>query len=56
MYAFIQAALNFIVIYAYFHKEIWIAIAGLFVFLIIYTIFRLRLEGHKRLFVTYNPD
>lgn len=56
MYACIQTALNFIVIYAYSHQESWIAVAGLFVFLIIYSIFRFRLEGHKRLFVTYNPD
>jgi UDP-N-acetylmuramyl pentapeptide phosphotransferase/UDP-N-acetylglucosamine-1-phosphate transferase len=56
MYAFSQIVLNLIVIYAFCTQQIWLAMGSLFVFLMIYTIFRLRLEGHKRLFVTYNPD
>ena len=56
VYALSQIVLNLIVIYAFFTQQIWLAMGSLFVFLIIYTIFRLRLEGHKRLFVTYNPD
>lgn len=56
LYAAAQMILNFAVIYAYFKQAKWVAIAALFGFLIIYSIFRLRLEGSKRLFVTYNPD
>lgn len=56
IYAISQILLNLVVIYAFSTQQMWLVMASLFVFLIIYTIFRLRLEGHKRLFVTYNPD
>lgn len=56
LFASSQLILNLAVIYAYFKQSEWIAVATLFVFLTIYSIFRLRLEGHKRLFVTYNSD
>lgn len=56
LFAFTQLILNIVVIYAYFKQSEWLAAATLFGFLTIYSIFRFRLEGHKRLFVTYNPD
>lgn len=56
LFAIVQLVLNISVVYSYTTGEIWVSLAALFAFLIIYTIFRLRLEGHKRLFVTYNPD
>ncbi|MFN3667559.1 MAG: UDP-GlcNAc--UDP-phosphate GlcNAc-1-phosphate transferase [Sediminibacterium sp.] len=56
LFAIVQLVLNISVVYSYTTGQIWVSLAALFAFLIIYTIFRLRLEGHKRLFVTYNPD
>lgn len=56
VFAFTQLILNLAVIYAYFNQAQWVAVTTLFGFLTIYSIFRLRLEGSKRLFVTYNPD
>lgn len=56
LFAIVQLVLNIFVVYSYTTGQIWVSLAALFAFLIIYTIFRLRLEGHKRLFVTYNPD
>ncbi len=55
LFAIIQLVLNISVVYSYSTGQIWVSLAALFAFLIIYTIFRFRLEGHKRLFVTYNP-
>lgn len=51
-----QLVFNTILIYSYYNQARWMALATLFVFLTIYTIFRLRLEGRKRLFVSYNPE
>lgn len=56
LFAIVQLVLNISVVYSYPTGQIWVSLAALFAFVIIYTIFRLRLEGHKRLFVTYNPD
>lgn len=56
LFAFAQLILNLAVIYAYFKQAEWVAVATLFGFLTIYSIFRLRLEGRKRLFDSYNPD
>lgn len=56
LFAIVQLVLNISVVYSYTTGSIWASLAALFAFVIIYTIFRLRLEGHKRLFVTYNPD
>ncbi|MBW0161476.1 MAG: UDP-GlcNAc--UDP-phosphate GlcNAc-1-phosphate transferase [Sediminibacterium sp.] len=56
LFAIVQLVLNISVVYSYTTGQIWVSLAALFAFVIIYTIFRLRLEGHKRLFVTYNPD
>lgn len=56
LFASSQLILNLAVIYAYFKQSEWIAVATLFGFLTIYSIFRLRLEGSKRLFESYNPD
>lgn len=56
LFALIQLVLNMVVIYSYFNQTEWVAIVTLFGFLSIYSIFRLRLEGHKRLFDSYNPD
>lgn len=52
-YAFSQLLLNCAVIFAYKADKLLIAGAGLFAFLLIYTIFRLRFEGRYRLFTTY---
>jgi len=56
IYSVAQVILNLVVIYAHFNQKAWLAIGTLFVILIIYGIFRLRLEGSRRLFVSYNPD
>lgn len=56
LYTVAQLILNIFVVFSYTNGEIWPALTGLFAFLVIYTIFRLRFEGHKRLFVSYNPD
>lgn len=55
LYATSQLVFNIFIIYSYRIDQIWPAIAALFGFLVIYIIFRLRFEGRKRLFVTYNP-
>lgn len=52
-YALAQLILNMVVITAYQTDNLLIAIAGLFGFLTIYTIFRLRFEGRYRLFTAY---
>lgn len=54
VYAVAQLILNLIVLYAYLKRYDWIAVLTLFGFFIIYSIFRFRLEGKKRLFVSYN--
>jgi UDP-GlcNAc:undecaprenyl-phosphate/decaprenyl-phosphate GlcNAc-1-phosphate transferase len=54
LYAVGQLVLNISVLYSYTTGQIWVSLAVLFAFVAIYTIFRFRLEGHKRLFVTYN--
>lgn len=56
LYAAVQLILNILVIFSYNANQIWLPLTVLFVFLIIYIIFRFRLEGHERLFVSYNPD
>lgn len=56
LFAFAQLILNLAVIYAYFKQTEWVAAATLFGFLTIYSIFRLRLEGSRRLFHSYKPD
>lgn len=56
LYAIAQLILNVCVVYSYTTGQIWIGLIGLLVFIIIYAIFRLQFEGHKRLFVTYNHD
>jgi UDP-N-acetylmuramyl pentapeptide phosphotransferase/UDP-N-acetylglucosamine-1-phosphate transferase len=56
LFVFAQILLNIAVVYAYINQSIWIVFITLFVFLTIYSIFRLRLEGSRRLFVSYNPD
>jgi len=53
LYAFAQLLLNCAVIFAYKADKLLVAGAGLFVFLLIYTIFRLRFEGRYRLFTAY---
>lgn len=53
LYAFAQLLLNIGVIFAYKTEMPLIAIVSLFVFLLIYTIFRLRFEGRYRLFTAY---
>lgn len=53
LYAFAQLLLNIGVIFAYKTEMPLIAVATLFVFLLIYTIFRLRFEGRYRLFTAY---
>lgn len=53
LYAFSQLLLNCAVIFAYKADKLLIAGACLFVFLVIYTIFRLRVEGRYRLFTAY---
>lgn len=55
LFAFVQLILNISVVYSYTTSQIWVSLTALLAFVIIYTIFRFRLEGHKRLFVTYNP-
>jgi len=56
LYAIIQLMLNLTVVFSYLHDIQWLSLATLFVFINIYSIFRFRLEGSKRLFVSYNPD
>lgn len=56
IYSVAQIILNVIVILSYLMGKNWPALTASFVFLIIYIIFRFRLEGRKRLFVSYNPD
>lgn len=53
IYTFSQLILNIIVIYSYLKQLQYLPLITLFVFLTIYIIFRFRLEGRKRLFVTY---
>ena len=53
LYAVAQLIVNIFVVYSYTIGQIWPALTALFVFLIIYTIFRFRFEGVKRLFVRY---
>lgn len=55
-YALLQLIINIIVVYSYCSKNSLFTIITLLAFTLIYIIIRLRLEGHKRLFVTYNPD
>jgi UDP-N-acetylmuramyl pentapeptide phosphotransferase/UDP-N-acetylglucosamine-1-phosphate transferase len=56
LYGFIQLGLNFVLIGSYINMKPMLVIVTFVVILIIYSIFRLRLEGFKRLFVSYNPD
>jgi len=56
LYTTFQIVLNLISIYAFYTQQTWVAIITFFVFLFVYAIFRFQLEGHKRLFVSYNPD
>ena len=53
LYASIQFFLNVLVIISYQKNISFLAIAGLFAILIIYIIFRLRLESKYRLFTSY---
>lgn len=53
LFAIAQLLFNFLVIYSYNSNQNWVVFAGLFGFLTIYIIFRLRLEGAKRLFSRY---
>ena len=53
IYAFAQLLMNCAIIFAYKSGMPLIAVASLFVFLIIYIIFRLRFEGSYRLFTAY---
>lgn len=53
LYAVVQLTLNVFVVYSYTTNQIWPALTALFVFLIIYIIFRFRLEGVNRLFIRY---
>ncbi len=53
IYALVQLILNVAVIFAYRADMPLVAVASLFVFLLIYTIFRLRFEGRYRLFTAY---
>ncbi|BFG70358.1 glycosyltransferase family 4 protein [Sediminibacterium sp. KACHI17] len=55
LFAAVQLLLNISVVYSYITGQIWVSLLVLLAFTIIYTIFRFRFEGHKRLFVTYNP-
>ncbi len=53
LYAGIQLILNITVIYSYLNSNIFPVIISLVGILVIYTIFRLRLEGRYRLFTAY---
>jgi UDP-N-acetylmuramyl pentapeptide phosphotransferase/UDP-N-acetylglucosamine-1-phosphate transferase len=53
LYGISQLILNIAVLYGYLNGQLWVPLAFLFVFLTIYIIFRLRLEGPRRLFVQY---
>jgi len=53
VYVFVQLLLNCAVIWAYKANIPFVALSSLFVFLIIYVIFRLRFEGRYRLFTAY---
>lgn len=53
LYAGLQLVVNGIAVYGYFAGQPWLVVVVLFVILLIYTIFRLRLEGRKRLLVKY---
>lgn len=53
LYGLSQLILNIAVLYGYLQGQFWVPLAFLFVFLTIYIIFRLRLEGPRRLFVQY---
>lgn len=55
MFVSAQLLLNVLIICAYQFDCAWLSLVILFAFLSIYTIFRLRFEGSKRLFVSYNP-
>lgn len=55
LYGFIQVVLNLILINSYINREPILVIFTFVVILVLYSIFRLRLEGFKRLFVSYNP-
>lgn len=54
IYAFVQFLLNAIVIVAFQLRTPWMGMSGLLVILVIYTTFRLRLEGRYRLFTLYS--
>lgn len=54
LYAGVQAIVDILLIYAYLSQLYLLPIVALFVILIIYVIFRLRFEGKRRLFATYN--
>lgn len=56
LYGSLQLLMNFVVVYSFLQTSPLVAFVTLFAFLIIYTIFRFRLEGRKRLFVSYNPE
>lgn len=55
LYALAQLLLNLIVIYSYQNHTFLPSLLTLIGFLVIYSIFRLRFEGSKRLFNSYNP-
>lgn len=55
LFVLVQLLFNILIIHAYKYDRAWLCLVILFVFLSIYTIFRLRFEGSKRLFVSYNP-
>lgn len=56
LYAIAQLVLNIFVIFSYVSGKVWPSLAALFGFLTIYIIFRLQLEGRKRLLIAYNPQ
>lgn len=56
IYACLQFVLNVVLLFSYERGITVVAWATLFVILLIYTIFRLKLEGMQRLFISYNPE
>lgn len=56
MYGIIQILLNLVIVQGYIKEKNSITLLLVLLIVIIYIIFRLRLEGSKRLFVSYNPD
>lgn len=56
LYSTFQLVINIILVYSYKNSLEWLPVIILFLFLIIYSIFRFRLEGSRRLFDSYNPD